>query len=53
MAQLNITLKYFAIIPMALLFIVATNPSEFAASLNKIGVNAILPEKVDTLIKNN
>ena len=30
--QLNITLKYFAIIPMALLFIVATNPSEFAAS---------------------
>ena len=34
--QLNITLKYFAIIPMALLFIVATNPSEFAASLNKI-----------------
>lgn len=37
--QLNITLKYFAIIPMALLFIVATNPSEFAASLNKIGVN--------------
>ena len=32
--QLNITLKYFAIIPMALLFIVATNPSEFAASLN-------------------
>ena len=37
--QLNITLKYFAIIPMALLFIVATNPSEFAASLSKIGVN--------------
>lgn len=37
--QLNVTLKYFAIIPMALLFIVATNPSEFAASLNKIGVN--------------
>ena len=37
--QFNITLKYFSIIPMALLFIVATNPSEFAASLNKIGVN--------------
>ena len=37
--QLNITLKYFSIIPMALLFMVATNPSEFAASLNKIGVN--------------
>ena len=37
--QFNVTLKYFSIIPMALLFIVATNPSEFAASLNKIGVN--------------
>lgn len=37
--QFNITLKYFTIIPMALLFMVATNPSEFAASLNKIGVN--------------
>ncbi|WP_291650461.1 energy-coupling factor transporter transmembrane component T [Clostridium sp.] len=37
--QFNITLKYFSIIPMALLFMVATNPSEFASSLNKIGVS--------------
>lgn len=37
--HLNITLKYFAVTPFALLFIVATQPSEFAASLNKIGVN--------------
>ena len=37
--EFNITLKYFSIIPMALLFMVATNPSEFAASLNKIGVS--------------
>ena len=37
--QLNVALKYFSIIPIALLFMVATNPSEFAASLNKIGVN--------------
>lgn len=37
--QFNITLKYFSIIPMALLFMVATNTSEFAASLNKIGVS--------------
>lgn len=37
--QLNITMKYFSIIPMALLFMVSTNPSEFASSLNKIGVN--------------
>lgn len=37
--QLNVTLKYFSVIPMALLFIVATEPSEFASSLNKIGVS--------------
>ncbi|MBO0994178.1 energy-coupling factor transporter transmembrane component T family protein [Bacillus sp. SD088] len=37
--QFNITIKYFTIIPVAILFIVTTNPSEFAASLNKIGVS--------------
>ncbi|AWB46465.1 hypothetical protein DCC85_21355 [Paenibacillus sp. CAA11] len=37
--QLNITLKYIVVIPMALLFILTTDPSEFAASLNKIGVS--------------
>lgn len=37
--QLNVTLKYFVVIPVALLFIVTTHPSEFAASLNKIGIN--------------
>lgn len=37
--QANLTLKYFTIIPLALLFIVSTHPSEFAASLNKIGVS--------------
>lgn len=37
--QFNVTLKYFVVIPVALLFIVTTHPSEFAASLNKIGVN--------------
>lgn len=37
--HLNISLKYFAVIPIAILFMVATNPSEFAASLNKIGVS--------------
>ena len=36
---LNVTLKYFAVIPIALLFILATHPSEFAASLNRIGVS--------------
>ena len=37
--ELNLILKYFATIPMALLFILTTDPSEFAASLNKIGVS--------------
>ncbi|WP_339287708.1 energy-coupling factor transporter transmembrane component T [Paenibacillus sp. FSL E2-0201] len=37
--QLNIALKYAVVIPMALLFLLTTNPSEFAASLNRIGVN--------------
>lgn len=37
--QFNVTIKYFTVIPAAILFIVTTNPSEFAASLNKIGVS--------------
>ena len=37
--QLNITLKYFTVIPVALLFVLTTHPSEFASSLNKIGVS--------------
>lgn len=37
--QLNITLKYFAVIPVGLLFILTTNPSEFASSMNRIGVS--------------
>ncbi|MBS4178176.1 energy-coupling factor transporter transmembrane component T family protein [Lederbergia citrea] len=37
--QFNITIKYFTIIPAAILFIVTTHPSEFAASLNRIGVS--------------
>jgi len=36
--EFNIFLKYITIIPPALLLIVTTHPSEFAASLNKIGV---------------
>ena len=37
--ELNVILKYFATIPMALLFILTTDSSEFAASLNKLGVS--------------
>ena len=35
----NFMMKYLAVIPVALLFILATDPSEFAASLNRIGVS--------------
>lgn len=37
--EFNVVLKYFTVIPAALMFIVTTNPSEFAASLNKIGIS--------------
>ncbi len=37
--ECNIMIKYFTIIPAVLMFIVSTNPSEFAASLNRIGVS--------------
>jgi len=37
--HLNNLLKYLATIPIVLLFVCTTNPSEFAASLNKIGVS--------------
>jgi ABC-type cobalt transport system, permease component CbiQ and related transporters len=36
--ELNILLKYITIIPPAMLLIVTTHPSEFAASLNRVGV---------------
>ena len=35
----NFLMKYMAVIPVALLFIMTTNPSEFAASMNKIGIS--------------
>lgn len=35
----NLCLKYFVSLPIAILFISATDPSEFAASLNSIGVS--------------
>ncbi|AWA43340.1 energy-coupling factor transporter transmembrane component T [Trueperella pyogenes] len=36
--QSLVTLKYFAVLPAVLTFVGTTPPSEFAASLNKIGV---------------
>lgn len=37
--EFNVMLKYLSVIPVVLMFIVATNPSEFAASLAYIGVS--------------
>lgn len=37
--ELNILLKYFTIVPSVFIFIVTTDTSEFAASLNRIGIS--------------
>ncbi|ABC65132.1 ABC-type cobalt transport system, permease component CbiQ [Aster yellows witches'-broom phytoplasma AYWB] len=37
--QFNVLLKYCCIIPLFLIFIITTNPSQLAASLNKLGVS--------------
>lgn len=37
--EFNLILKYISSIPFVLLFLLTTDPSEFAASLNKIGVS--------------
>lgn len=36
--ELNLALKYVVTVPLALIFLITTNPSEFAASLNQLGV---------------
>ena len=35
----NVLLKYFCTIPLALIFLLTTNPSQFASSLNQIGLS--------------
>lgn len=37
--EFNLILKYFCTIPLALIFLLTTNPSEFASSLNRIGLS--------------
>lgn len=37
--EFNLILKYFCTIPLALIFLLTTNPSEFASSLNRLGVH--------------
>ena len=35
---LNLVLKYFCTVPLAILFLMTTHPSQFASSLNQIGI---------------
>lgn len=37
--EFNILIKYLVIVPAVFMFVVTTNPSEFAASLNRIGIS--------------
>lgn len=37
--EFNVAIKYFSTIPLALIFVFTTDPSEFASSLNRIGVS--------------
>ncbi|EOI03006.1 cobalt transporter [Enterococcus moraviensis ATCC BAA-383] len=37
--EFNLVLKYLCTIPLVLIFLLTTNPSEFASSLNRIGVS--------------
>ena len=37
--QMNVTLKYFSIVPVAMVFFMTTDPGEFAWSLNALKVN--------------
>lgn len=37
--QITKTVKYASVVPLGMLFLFTTNPSEFAASMNRIGIN--------------
>ncbi len=49
--HLNLVLKYLASIPIVLLFVCTTNPSEFAASLNRIGVKYTIAYSVSLALR--
>jgi energy-coupling factor transport system permease protein len=49
--EFNVLLKYSMIIPGAILLIVTTHPSEFAASLNRIGVNYFIAYAVSLALR--
>lgn len=35
----NLLLKYFCTVPLAIIFLMTTNPSQFASSLNQVGIS--------------
>ncbi len=49
--HLNLMLKYFASIPIVLLFVCTTQPSEFAASLNRLGVKYTIAYSVSLALR--
>ena len=49
--HLNLVLKYMSSIPIILLFVCTTQPSEFAASLNKIGVKYSIAYSVSLALR--
>ena len=49
--HLNLVIKYLATIPIVLLFVCTTQPSEFAASLNRIGVKYTVAYSVSLALR--
>jgi energy-coupling factor transport system permease protein len=49
--EFNVLLKYCMIVPAAILLIVTTHPSEFAASLNRIGVSYYIAYAVSLTLR--
>lgn len=47
----NVTLKYFSMFPIALIFVFSTHPTEFAASLNRLGVPAKIAYAVSLTLR--
>lgn len=37
--EMNVIIKYFTVVPAVFMFLVTTNPSEFAASMNRVGIS--------------
>lgn len=48
---LTMTVKYFSLLPISLIFILTTNPSKFASSLNKIGVSYKISYSVNLALR--